>query len=153
MSRGGLYERFHCNGKRIKSEFYYKILCPDNFLQYCTMYGYFFPSAAVCEYGAALEGYMEAAALTSSHFHHEVPDSVWSQVTLRQLVKCCCRLGYFTQAVLLTQLLRPVDYELAFRIMKENAGHMTEGMFRYFWDMTIIEYLIRILSPAGDFSL
>lgn len=99
---------------------------------------------------------MEAGALTSAHFHHEVPDEVWSQPTLRQLVRCCCRLGYYTQAVLLCQLLHPVDYELAFGIMKENASHMTEGMFQYFWDMSIIEYLIcilRMISDKSGFSL
>lgn len=101
------------------------------------------------EYGAALESYMEAAALASNHFQKEIPGTVWSQVTLHRLISCCCRLCYFTQAVVLCQLLVPVDYELAFRILKENGSHTVASMFPYFWDMTIIEYLICILLIAG----
>lgn len=100
---------------------------------------------ALCEYGAALEGYMEAAALSTSHFHDLVPGEVWSANILRRLINCCQRLNYHTQAAILCQLLQPVDYDLAFRILRENATSLLENMFAYFWDMTIIEYLICIL--------
>lgn len=89
---------------------------------------------------------MEAGAIASAHFHQEVLEEVWSQITLRRLVSCCCRLGYITQGVVLCQLLRPVAYELAFSILRENASHTVDTVFPSFWDMTIIEYLICILS-------
>ena len=103
-------------------------------------------SVALCEYGAALEGYMEAAALSTSHFHDPVPEEVWPANILRRLINCCQRLNYHTQAAILCQLLQPVDYDLAFRILRENATTLLENMFGYFWDMTIIEYLICILQ-------
>lgn len=92
---------------------------------------------------------MEAAALASDHFHRDVPATAWSQVTLHRLISCCCRLSYFTQAVILCQLLKPVDYERAFRILRENASDTVASMFPYLWDMTIIEYLICILASAS----
>jgi len=88
---------------------------------------------------------MEAAALSSSHFQDSISETVWSSSVLNRLINCCLKLSYHTQAAILCQLLRPADYELAFRIMRENAESMVENMFEYFWDMTIIEYLIRIL--------
>jgi hypothetical protein len=91
---------------------------------------------------------MEAAALASDHFHRDIPATVWSQVTLRRLIACCCRLRYFTQAVVLCQLLQPVDYEHTFSILRENASETVASMFPYLWDMTIIEYLICILKSA-----
>ncbi len=98
----------------------------------------------MCEYGAALEGYIEAAALASDHFQSEIPQEVWSQTTLRRLIKCCLRLRYYTQAVLLCQLLQPVDYEMAFAILRDHANETVDSLFPCFWDMTIIEYLICI---------
>ena len=75
------------------------------------------------------------------------------------------------QAVLLCQLLVPVDYELAFSLLSTHSrldrysvsavlltSHslrlslslsvslMAESYFTYFWDMVIIEYLICILT-------
>ena len=94
---------------------------------------------------------MEAAALSSNHFQLPVPQGVWSQTTLRRLIKSCCKLGYVTQAVVLCQLLQPVDYEMAFAILKEHASDTMDSIFPYFWDMTIIEYLIRILSAPPTF--
>ncbi len=113
------------------------------------------PHAAVCEHGAALESYMEAAALSSNHFQLAVPQGVWSQMTLRRLIKSCCKLGYVTQAVVLCQLLQPVDYEMAFAILKEHGSDTVDSVFPYFWDMTIIEYLIRILiaTPTRQYHL
>lgn len=89
---------------------------------------------------------MEAAALASDHFHRDIPTTVWSQVTLHRLITCCCRLGYFTHAVVLSQLLQPMEYEHAFSILRENASETLASVFPYLWDMTIIEYLICILE-------
>lgn len=93
-----------------------------------------------------MEGYMEAAALASNHFQLDIFPKVWSQTTQRRLIKCCCKLGHYTQAAILCQLLQPVDYETAFSILKEHASRTLDSLFPYFWDMTIIEYLIRILD-------
>ena len=87
---------------------------------------------------------MEAAALATNHFHREIPEGVWSQAILRRLISCCCKFSYFTQAAILCQLLHPVDYELAFSILRENCHATMDSFFPYFWDMTIIEYLICI---------
>jgi hypothetical protein len=71
------------------------------------------------------------------------------------MLSCCEKLGYHTHAAILCQFLQPVDYELAFGILKNNVESTVDSLFVHFWDMTIIEYLICILNElllASQFS-
>ena len=43
------------------------------------------------------------------------------------MVSCCDRQGLHTHAAILCQLLQPVDYELAFSILKNNARCVEGG--------------------------
>ncbi len=102
-------------------------------------------STAKQDYGAALYGFLSVGSMASNHFTTEVPEAVWSPIVHQRLRACCTRLRYHTHALIVCQLLEPVDYEGAFGIVRSNVGAMTEGLFTHLWDMTIIEYLICIL--------
>lgn len=104
------------------------------------------------EFGAALLDYMLAGELESCHFQEEVPTTVWPNQVFYHMVSCCDRQGLHTHAAILCQLLQPVDYELAFSILKNNASNAVESLFVYLWDMDIVEYLIYTQSKRGDIS-
>jgi integrator complex subunit 8 len=105
---------------------------------------------ATGKYGAALLNYLKAGAVTSRHFEDEVPPLVWSMQVYRKMISCCTQLNLHTHAVLLCQLLVPMDYELAFSLLSTHSSLMAESYFTYFWDMVIIEYLIYINAKRGD---
>ena len=96
-------------------------------------------------YGAALHNYLSAGSKVSCHYQNDVPQDTWTPDVHKRLIACCSKLGYHTHALILCQLLEPVDYEYAFNVMKSNVGALSEGLFSHLWDMTIIEYLICIL--------
>ena len=101
---------------------------------------------ATGDYGAAIHNYLSAGSLISRHFQTDVPPNVWSQEVYKRLIACCSKLGYHTHALVLCQLLELVDYEFAFGMVMNTVGSMVECMFTHLWDMTIIEYLICILT-------
>lgn len=102
-------------------------------------------SAAIGKYGIALESYLQAGSISSQFFETEVPSSLWTQTVYKRMIKCCMKLAYSTHAAIFCQFLQPVDYELAFEILKSNVNTAVESLFAHFWDMTIIEFLICIL--------
>ena len=96
-------------------------------------------------HGAALRNYLTAGSMVSGYFQNDVLQDIWTPDVYKRLITCCSKLGYHTHALLLCQLLDPIDYEYAFSIMKGNVGVLSESLFTHLWDMTIIEYLICIL--------
>ena len=54
------------------------------------------------------------------------------------MVSCCDRQGLHTHAAILCQLLQPVDYELAFSILKNNARCVGGGGGSKPWTIIIV---------------
>ena len=101
---------------------------------------------AIGDYGAAIENYLQSGAISSDFFESDIPSQTWTPAVYHRMINCCGKLGYHTHAAILCQFLQPVDYELAFGILKNNVESTVDSLFVHFWDMTIIEYLICILS-------
>lgn len=101
-------------------------------------------------YGTALQSYLEAGAQDSDFFIQPVSVSVWNQQVYHRMIKCCCGLEYFSQAIVLCQFLDSTNYTFTFTLLKEHACHVLESIFDYLWDMNIIEYLIYSLSKQGE---
>ena len=104
------------------------------------------PSPAIGDYGAAMENYLQSGAISSEFFESDVPPQTWTPAVYHCMISCCEKLNYHTHAAILCQFLQPVDYELAFGILKNNVESTVDSLFVHFWDMTIIEYLICILN-------
>ena len=92
-----------------------------------------------------MENYLQSGAISSDFFESDIPPQTWTTAVYRRMISCCEKLGYHTHAAILCQFLHPVDYELAFGILKNNVESTVDSLFVHFWDMTIIEYLICIL--------
>ena len=82
----------------------------------------------------------------ATFFESDIPPQTWTPAVYCRIISCCEKLGYHTHAAILCQFLQPVDYELAFGILKNNVESMVDSLFVHFWGMTIIEYLICILT-------
>ena len=102
-------------------------------------------TAAIGDYGAAMENYLQSGAISSNFFESDIPGQTWTPAVYHHMINCCGKLGYHTHAAILCQFLQPVNYELAFGILKNNVESTVDSLFVHFWDMTIIEYLICIL--------
>uniref|UniRef100_A0A665TK37 INTS8 TPR repeats domain-containing protein n=1 Tax=Echeneis naucrates TaxID=173247 RepID=A0A665TK37_ECHNA len=82
------------------------------------------------QYSAALNLYLQAGAVCSDFFTKTVPPDV-----------------YTDQVAVLCQFLREVDYMTAFKALQEQNSHdAMDSFYDYIWDVTILEYLTRILS-------
>ena len=101
-------------------------------------------TTAIGDYGAAMENYLQSGAISSYFFESDIPSQTWTPAVYHRMINCCGKLGYHTHAAILCQFLQPVDYELAFEILKNNVESTVDSLFIHFWDMTIIEYLICI---------
>ena len=89
-----------------------------------------------------MQSYLQSGAISSNYFESDVPSP---PTVYHRMISCCGKLGYHTHAAILCQFLQPVDYELAFGILKNNVESTVDSLFIHFWDMTIIEYLVCIL--------
>ena len=107
---------------------------------------------AIGDYGAAIENYLQSGAISSDFFESDIPSQTWTPAVYHRMINCCGKLGYHTHAAILCQFLQPVDYELAFGILKNNVESTVDSLFIHFWDMTIIEYLICILAMQESFE-
>lgn len=106
--------------------------------------------SATGKYGAALGYYLESGMVPSKYFEDEVPAEIWTQQVYRRMIKCCSHLGYYTHVVILSQFLKPVDYELAFTTLRNHSSNTIESLYVHLWDMSIIEYIIYIHSKNKD---
>ena len=100
-----------------------------------------------------MENYLQSGTISSNFFESDIPPQTWTPAVYRRMLSCCEKLGYHTHAAILCQFLQPVDYELAFGILKNNVESTVDSLFIHFWDMTIIEYLICILNAVPLTSL
>uniref|UniRef100_A0A665T8F5 INTS8 TPR repeats domain-containing protein n=1 Tax=Echeneis naucrates TaxID=173247 RepID=A0A665T8F5_ECHNA len=99
------------------------------------------------QYSAALNLYLQAGAVCSDFFTKTVPPDVYTDQVLKRMIKCCSMMNCHTQVAVLCQFLREVDYMTAFKALQEQNSHdAMDSFYDYIWDVTILEYLTRILS-------
>lgn len=71
---------------------------------------------------------------------------LWKQV-YRRMIKCCGYLQCHTQVAVLCQFLDETDYSAAFKALQERNTHdAMDAYYSCIWDITILEFLVRILS-------
>ena len=97
-------------------------------------------------YSMALKLYLEAGALASSYFETMVPSDVWTDACIRHMLDCLNMLREIRFALLLSQLLRPTDYNLTLNLIvelfdKQNESFIPSNFSRYIWDINALEYL------------
>ncbi|CAG5956349.1 unnamed protein product [Menidia menidia] len=101
------------------------------------------------QYSAALNFYLQAGAVSSDFFTKAVPPDIYTDQVLKRMIKCCSMMNCHTQVAVLCQFLREVDYMTAFKALQEQNSHdAMDSFYDYIWDVTILEYLTRIL-PMG----
>jgi len=69
------------------------------------------------------------------------------------MVKCCEQLKCFTQAAVLCQLLKDIDYSLAFKDLQENRHRCDAAELHYthhFWDVQLLEHAIYFHHESGE---
>uniref|UniRef100_A0A665TK49 INTS8 TPR repeats domain-containing protein n=1 Tax=Echeneis naucrates TaxID=173247 RepID=A0A665TK49_ECHNA len=104
-------------------------------------------SSVTNQYSAALNLYLQAGAVCSDFFTKTVPPDVYTDQVLKRMIKCCSMMNCHTQVAVLCQFLREVDYMTAFKALQEQNSHdAMDSFYDYIWDVTILEYLTRILS-------
>ena len=97
-------------------------------------------------YSMALKLYIEAGALASSYFETPVSPEVWTEPCIRHMLDCLSMLREIRFALLLSQLLRPLDYHLALNLINElldkpNESSTPKNFHTYIWDINVLEYL------------
>ena len=67
----------------------------------------------------------------------------------RRMIKCCSYLQCHTQVAVLCQFLDEIDYSAAFKALQErNVYDAMDAYYCCIWDITILEFLVRILWSA-----
>nr|XP_032830596.1 integrator complex subunit 8 [Petromyzon marinus] len=106
---------------------------------------------ATNQYSAARQHYLRAGAVASDFFHKAVPQDVYTEQVLKRLIKCCSLLNCHTQAAVLCQFIKELDYPTAFKALQEqNSSDSMDMYYDYIWDVTILEYLIHLHHKRGE---
>ena len=98
-------------------------------------------------YNMALKLYIEAGALATNYFEAGVTPDVWTEACLRHMLDCLSMLRETRYALLLSQLLRPVDYQLSLNLVNELfkdkpiESATPTNFIKYIWDINVLEYL------------
>uniref|UniRef100_A0A4W3HA53 Integrator complex subunit 8 n=1 Tax=Callorhinchus milii TaxID=7868 RepID=A0A4W3HA53_CALMI len=94
---------------------------------------------ATNQFSAAMYFYLQTGAICSDFFNKAVPPEVYTDMV-----------------AILCQFLREVDYMTAFKALQEQNSHdAMDSYYDYIWDITILEYLTRILLQffQRDYSI
>lgn len=65
--------------------------------------------------------------------------------------KCFTTLKCYTQVAVLCQFMESIDYQAAFKVLQEKMCYDGgDAMYEFFWDMTILEYLVYMHHKRGE---
>nr|CAB3266012.1 integrator complex subunit 8-like [Phallusia mammillata] len=109
---------------------------------------------AFSNYGAALRSYLLLGAYVTNYFT-DVPSNgpYDDDQIIQRMIKCCMHMKCFTQAAVLCQLTKEVDYQTAFKALQENREccdaveyHLSE----HIWNVQILEHATFERRESGE---
>ncbi|XP_039263489.2 integrator complex subunit 8-like [Styela clava] len=99
---------------------------------------------AYCNYPAAFRNYLKLIAVQSNFFNRDLLNSgILDSQMVRRMVKCCLQMRCNTQAAVLCQMIKEVDYSTAFKALQESrerSDAMEVHYREHFWDVELLEY-------------
>ncbi|KAH9503515.1 Integrator complex subunit 8 [Bulinus truncatus] len=103
------------------------------------------------QYATAIKYYLEAGVVATDFFTCPVPKSVYDDIILRRMIKCCSYLQCHTQVAVLCQYLEEVDYNTAFKALQErNVYDAMDAYYSCIWDVSILEFLVNLHTRKGE---
>uniref|UniRef100_H2YCC0 INTS8 TPR repeats domain-containing protein n=1 Tax=Ciona savignyi TaxID=51511 RepID=H2YCC0_CIOSA len=105
-------------------------------------------------FGPALTCYLLIAAHETNYFT-SIPDSgpIEDEQIVRRMIKCCMQTKCFTQAAVLCQLTKDVDYPTAFKALQCNRDLVDASDLHYLehiWNIEILEHAAYEHKEAGE---
>ena len=78
-----------------------------------------------------------------SEFEHEP--------IIQKMIVCSIKLGCFTQAAVLHQMTKEVNYQLVFKALGEKICYDScDDLYDCIWDLTILEFLVNMHCKRGE---
>ncbi|XP_071823499.1 integrator complex subunit 8-like [Apostichopus japonicus] len=100
---------------------------------------------------AALRYYLLSIAASTRYFQRPVTKETVSAEILLKMIKCCSALKCFTQVAVLCQFLESVDHSTAFKALQEKMCYDGgDALYQFFWDLTILEYLVYMHNKRNE---
>lgn len=109
---------------------------------------------AYCNYPQALRSYLKLIAVQSNFFNKDILFSgILSTQVTKRMVKCCMQMKCNTQAAVLCQMTKEIDYSTAFKALQESrerADAMETHYREHFWDVELLEYATCMHRDSGE---
>ncbi|XP_013078928.2 integrator complex subunit 8-like isoform X1 [Biomphalaria glabrata] len=103
------------------------------------------------QFATAIKYYLEAGVVATDFFTCPVPRTVYDDLILRKMIKCCSYLQCHTQVAVLCQYLDEVDYNTAFKALQErNIYDAMDAYYCCIWDVSILEFLVHLHTRKGE---
>ena len=106
-------------------------------------------------YASALGLYVEAAAVKTDFYHHELGPvagqaSCLDETVLARMVTCARELGRLTQAVVLSQFTQEPNYAQIFKFLEDRTQDGSDCLYGCIWDMAILEFAMSLHTKRGE---
>jgi len=103
-----------------------------------------------CKYAEAIKNYLLILIITTEYFSnfgtHPEEESI-----IQRLIHCSTKLGCHTQAAVLHQMTKDVNYSLAFKGLSEKCcNDSCDDLYECFWDITILEFLVNLHTKRSE---
>lgn len=101
-------------------------------------------------YDQALHSLLHMLIVKSAYFTHfeATPDE---EYLIQKMITCSMKLFCYTQAVILHQMCREINYSLVFKALAEkHCFDSCDDLYECIWDVTILEYLIHLHHRRGE---
>ncbi|XP_076815986.1 integrator complex subunit 8-like isoform X1 [Clavelina lepadiformis] len=105
-------------------------------------------------YCAALRVYLILGTYDTNYFNDISSDGPYDdEQVVQRMIKCCMQMKCFTQAAVLCQLLKDVDYSTAFKALQENRDRTDAAEVHYLehiWDVQLLEHAAFEHRESGE---
>ena len=101
------------------------------------------------QYEQALRSLLQMLIVKSDYFTR-FEHSMEEEYLIQKMILCSMKLFCYTQAVVLHQMCREINYSLVFKALAEkHCFDSCDDLYECIWDVTILEYLIHLHHKRG----
>lgn len=102
-----------------------------------------------CQFHESLRNFLKILIITTDYF--KTFQAFENEPIIQKMIVCSMKLGCYTQAAVLHQMTREVNYQLVFKALGEKICYDScDDLYDCIWDLTILEFLVNMHCKRGE---
>lgn len=103
------------------------------------------------QFHESLRNFLKILIITTDYFKVFKSNDNETESIIQKMIVCSTKLGCFTQAAVLHQMTREINYQLVFKALGERICYDScDDLYDCIWDLTILEFLVNMHYKKGE---